>query len=490
MRRGIVVGLVLGAALVALAAPAASASPTLVTRADDLGRGPHLSAVRLFYGELGSENALRLKLAAPGGPPRFIYTGSAGGSSSDDDESPGNYSFTTSSIAASPDRLAYGEASGSGNARYQVGNAAIQLFGGPAGGEFGPVDSCSHSNYFGPSSSAVDADGQLVASVDCNGQIVIRDYSRGAEPAVTRVSPGQGLAASTLAIAGRYVAYEAHPIGPTGSSPDATFIHDWLTGTKVYEAPGGGQFDLQFDGKLVLQRGAAQSCDQGSVAWYSPAEPTAHVLPVKPCSGTVRIAADKIALVSVEDGERKLTLFDLDGTRRVAADLGAGLQRGTIDYDGARVAYGLRNCIEGTDLLTENATFPQPRAEDPACPARIRSSSAALGPNDRFMRAVVECPRGCAALLFVRTRVLGELQNVGFRRIRVAPETPCAAQPQQYGIRLSAAARRELRRRRVMRAVLYVDRRDRAGVEQRTTRKIELRAGKRDRGTAPGGCGR
>jgi hypothetical protein len=483
MRQGMLVGLVAVLVCGALAAPAAAA-PTKVTSATNEVMGLELAGPRLFYGEL-SRKGLLLTLTDPNNPKRRLYTASIPGSTSDDDT--GEYSNTRSALAASADQLAFAQAASSGNAKYQQGASSLGVLGGPPIGDLFELDSCGHSDPYGPASSSVDVDGPRIASTDCTGQIVVRDYTAPAQPTLTRVNPGQGIAAAAIAIAGRYVAYNAYGIGPTATSPTVTVVHDWMANTKLYEVPRQESFDLQADGKLASVKAtpSATDCADHEAQWFSAAEPTAHVLPVRPCTTDVHIAGDRVAVVTnpqdSPSAQHLLTLVGTDGSVGYAARLGTrAMAGGDHDFDGQRVAYSVRNCAGSRDLFTESATTPQPRDEAQACPVLIRASSARLGPTVPTIPFVIECSRGCDALATVRMRLGRKLVTVGSKRVRLTPDDPCTSSAQRYGLKLASPARREVRMRGSVKADLIVTAADRAGVERTTKRKLTIRTASRD----------
>jgi hypothetical protein len=485
MRQATLVGMVVVLSALVLAAPA-GADPRVAARTGDLVLSPRLSGDRLLFGERrGSE--MRLVVGAPGATRRVVGTGPVPGTSSDDEASPGEYSSTSSEIAASADRLAYSVSRAAGNARYQQGVSSLTHFTGAPTAALAEVDDCHNADFFSPASPTTDVDGSRVASTDCSGALVIRDYAAGGA-VVARFSPGERMAAADVALAGRYVAYNPYGIGPVGTTPPTTVVHDWVANAKVYEVPRVPRFDLQDDATLAAVS-TSRGCS-GKLAWFSAAEPTEHVLPVTPCVDGVRIAAGRIAtVVEASDGQRALALIGLDGTRTDAARLGSEPMRvGVPDYDGARVAYGLRNCGGGADLLVESATAPEPRDEPPACPIRIRSGSAAVGPSERTVPVFLECEMGCLASLSLRMRVDGRLRTVASRRVRIRPDQPCVSLPLPFELALKSAARREVRERRSVSARLSASAPDRAGVVRVTKRRFTLRAAARDRAVIHGDC--
>ena len=278
-------------ALVAAASPAAAA-PQLVTRTSgNVALGPALAGERLFYGELG-RSAMALRIATIGAGTRRLDTVSRPGSSSENEVSPGDYSIVSSSLAASPERLAFVQLSSAGNARYQQGQNSIRQLGGTPTGRLSTLAQCGNQSYYGPGSSTVDVDGTRTAATDCAGRIVIRDH----DAVVATVEAGPGLAVGTLALAGRYVAYNAYAVPPF-TTPTATVVHDWTTNSKVYEVPRATSFDLQADGTLAVATVPDATCERSVVAYE-----------------------DLVGSMEVDDDAYEVALATLDRTRRARKD--------------------------------------------------------------------------------------------------------------------------------------------------------------------------
>jgi hypothetical protein len=469
---GIVVVVLVGI----LAAPA-SADPTLVGRTSSAGiSGPRLAGPSLFYAENGSKRIV-LRLAAPGADPRKLLSLSPPPSPPDEDEeSPGDFVSYSFEIAGSANRLGYKSVVFSGNARYQVGQSHLDFYEGPPAGDLARTINCGHSDIYSPAAAALDIDGPRVAATDCTGRVVVRDHST-PTPTETIVSAGDGLAIGTVKIAGRYLAYNAYPIGPTGSSPTVTVVHDWLANKKVYEVPRVSSFEIQDDATLAVSTGQVDDldCSDGKLAWYSAAQPTEHVLPVKPCTSDVQIAKNRISAVATgeEDTERMLVLVGLDGTRTDAVRLGTSLRRGGIDYDGERVAYALGNCFGGADLMTESATSPALETERADCPVRGLPSKVLIGPKESGAFVNLDCPLGCRGRMAITAKINGKTRRIGKRSVNVGPENSCGAL--MHRVSIASSARSILRRRGSLLARVTVTTSDRSGAPRITTRAFRLR---------------
>ncbi|HEX8646489.1 MAG TPA: hypothetical protein VF715_06285 [Thermoleophilaceae bacterium] len=470
-----------------MAAPA-SAEPTRVDRIPgDVIEGPRLAGDSVFYGEVGRHRiALRLSssiarrkltdLSPPPSPP------------DEEEESPGDYVEYSSNIEASADWLAYKDVVSSGNARYQQGMSRLTLLGGTLTGAFGQTEACTNSNYYGPAAAALDVDGAREASSNCDGSVVIRD--RSGASADTTVSAGGTLAIADLDLAGRYLAYNAYPITPFGQSQTVTVVHDWVSNTKVYEVPRAASFDVQDDGTLAVSTGQIDDldCSDGKLAWYSVAQPTEHVLPVKPCTNEVRIAGGRIAVVAAgsDDTERMAALVGLDGARSDVARLGTGLRRGGLDFDGERVAYALGNCLGGADLFTAPAASPVLRDEPVACPVGKLPKKDSLGPKDKRAFVNVSCPRGCKGRIDVTAKIGGKTKRIGGLTMTIAPEDLCLEKIHRVSI--TSSARALLRRRGSLLGRVTVTTSDRNGAPRVTSRGFRLTAASKNRGTPPGDC--
>ena len=477
------------AVLVGPVAAPASAEPTRVDRVGtDRITGPRLAGPSLFYAENGSRRVV-LRLASPDAEARKLISLSPPPlPPSPDDESPGDFVSSSFEIGASADRLAYKTVAVSGNARYQVGQSRLTLFAGATSGEFARSLECGHNDIYSPAASALDIDGPRVAFSDCTGRVVIRDHSAATE---TIVSAGEGLAIGTAKIAGRYLAYNAHPIGPTGTSPTVTVVHDWVANTKLYEIPRVASFDVQDDGTLAVSTGQVDDldCSDGKLAWYSAAQPTEHVLPLKPCTADVRIAGGRIMAIATGDSadEHVLALVGLDGARTNVARLGPlSLRRGSPDYDGTRVAYALGNCIGGADLMTESATSPVLQTNRVTCPVGGLPSKGKLGPKDRYAPVSVKCSRGCRGRIAITARVNGKMRTIGTRTVRIHPEDPCLTK--RHDVPIASSARSALRSRGSLLGRVTVSTPDRTGTPRVTSRAFRLSASSRNRGGAPGDC--
>ncbi|HEX2127130.1 MAG TPA: hypothetical protein VHF45_11300 [Thermoleophilaceae bacterium] len=472
----------------ALAAPA-GAEPTRVDRIPgDVIEGPRLAGDSVFYGEVGRRRiALRLASSVP--PRRKLAELSPPPSPPDEEEgSPGDYVEYSSAIEASSEWLAFKQVVSSGNARYQQGTSSLSLFGGTLTGDFGQTETCSNNNYYGPAAAALDVDGARSASSNCDGSVVIRDHS-GASPNTT-VSAGNMLAIGDLDLAGRYLAYNAYPISPTGTSQATTVVHDWVANTKAYEVPRVASFDLQDDGTLAVSTGQIDDldCSDGKLAWYSIAQPTEHVLPVKPCTSEVRIVGGRIAVVAAgsNETERMLALVGLDGARTDVARLGSGLRRGGLDFDGERVAYALGNCLGGADLFTAPANAPVLRDEPIACPVGGLPKKGSLGPKDTAAHVNVNCPRGCRGRLTLTAQVNGKTKQIGTRVVSIHPEDLCLAKI--HRVTIKSSVRSLLRSRGSLLARVTVATSDRNGAPRVATRGFRLRAASRNRGNPTGDC--
>ena len=223
----------------------------------------------------------------------------------------------------------------------------------------------------------------------------------------------------SVRLAGRYVAYVVGARNSGATSPErAAVVCDWVAGTEVYRArassavplPGDfrfDRFDLQADGTLVAASARRDPYDQRDdpkppcedslgVAWYSPAEPQAHLLPLKACSTRVRIGSDRIAFFR-RLGERgsQLVTSDLAGASvtPVAEFAHEGLVQ-AFDFDGVRAGFAVRGCVDPS-LYVEAAQPATPaRFARPDCPMTIAGSAGRVSRGGRAL-VKVGCPAGC-----------------------------------------------------------------------------------------------
>jgi hypothetical protein len=479
MRNGSLMAVVAVLVLGVLAAPAPAADPNPVTRIHSGAIvGPRLAGESVFFGQLGSKRIV-LRLATANGQ-RVLARLPVHSTSSD--ETSGDFTTFSAEIAASPNRLEYKEALNNGNARYDQGLSTLTLYGGGVTGPFGKADDCSTGNFFAPTSASLDVDGPRVAFTDCAGRVVVRDHT-GPQPVDRVVDPGSGLvAAGTLALAGDYVAYNTYPAGPGQPTPSTTEVRNWKTGAKLYEVPRVGVFDLQADGKLASVTGLASSgnCRGGKVDWYSPAQPTAHTIGLA-CSADVRIAGDRVLVstTGVDYDRRYIDLLALDGSDPHEVVETGNTRRGGLDFDGQRLTFGIGNCGGGVDVYDMSSGDHGGHVQFGLCFVTVLSKSATLASHGRSVPVRLECEDGCVADLSITMPLGHGTSVVGSRRARIAtPDGPIVCSHGiPFDVKLSPAARAELRRRHVVGGHLIVKTHFPEGRTKTDTQRLTLRAG-------------
>jgi hypothetical protein len=282
---------------------------------------------------------------------------------------------------------------------------------------------------------AVSDDAVAMQPGGCAGMdIVVRDFTPGAAVPTRTVPVTQQ--ASELRLAGRHVAYMVAPDETPATSPERqVVVYDWVAGSEVYRAraseafpfeSAGSQaaFDLQADGKVAVlappqtaRPDPNRACyDDFAVAWFSPAEPTPHVLPVAACRPYVAIEGDRIAFArGTGSVGSRIVVSDLAGSS--VADVASFPQHRMSqawDFDGARVGFSKQDCH--SDRIFTEAIAPVAPAsfEVPSCPVRIASDAGRIDAAGR-VAVRYSCPRGCRIESRVREPFGSRFE---FRRVR------------------------------------------------------------------------
>ena len=212
---------------------------------------------------------------------------------------------------------------------------------GARGGRLVQTAHCDTLPGTGPGS--VDVWGTRVATIRCDETVQVEDR---ADPSATAIV---GHDAQAVRLAGRYVAWLEHPRG-MWTQPDVLVVYDLQAGSESYRAsaPDGrsrvGSFDLADDGTLAF--GYGPQSEAGAVAWASPAQPTAHRVPLaKRVLYTLKVARGRIAFARNRDPDDR---FGEIGVMRIGASQprlltrrGAGL---VLDLGGSSIAFATRDC--------------------------------------------------------------------------------------------------------------------------------------------------
>lgn len=216
-----------------------------------------------------------------------------------------------------------------------------------------------------------DIDGSVAAYIEspCTGEgpdtarVVVRDVVQGGPSKVIREADETSVCCDGVRLAGRFAAWsEGSWLRPS------VVVFDLDTGKESYRArpsrraeySGHLELDIQRDGKvLVAYAQPSLGVLFAQLAWFSPEEPTPHVLPLRALVpegrgwGGVRLARDEFAVERLRGGGRsELVLADLQG--RVVAHLAAfdrTTERwGDFDFDGERVVWSERKTTERSYL--------------------------------------------------------------------------------------------------------------------------------------------
>ncbi len=384
MAKAIAVALVL-AAMVTSDAAAATTVATIPGGPAALTAGPFIGGDGLVWAQTrAGQPATDVFTQGPGAPARIVGTipvsaGTAGGDQLE--------------VRVSGGYLAYGylaERSG----HFGPEPVASLVVAGPLAGPYKPLASCSNPAGDVRFSLA----GSLIAyTPGCapGSPLDVLDLATGAE------QPFAAPPNSAFAVAGDFLAVR------TVAAPDGVTVYRRSSGQAVYLAgPAGpfapvqaGDFDLQADGKLAAAFVPTTTAGIGGslVAWFSPADPTPHVLPLpQTVTGPnhpgytlpLRIAGDRIVFSRPESpcsyqGVSDLLESDLQGNVALI-DRVAGPQAIPFGFDGTTVGWlgdpgGVASLL--TDDLT-TATLPAAAPVAPNCPTllppRVSITSRAL----------------------------------------------------------------------------------------------------------------
>ena len=282
---------------------------------------------------------------------------------------------------------------------------------------------------------AVSDDAVATQPGGCAGEdVVVRDFAPGAAVPVRTVPVSEQ--AAELRLAGRYVAYM---IGTLDSRSDSTqrqvVVYDWVAGSESYRVRASAAFpfegtdsqaafDLQADGKVAVlapprtaRPDPNRACyDDFAVAWFSPAEPTPHVLPVGACRPYVAIEGDRITFArGAGSVGTRIVVSDLAGAS--VADVASFAQHRMSqawDFDGARVGFSKQDCYDDRTFTEAIAPAAPASFELPSCPVRIHSDAGRIDAAGR-VAVRYSCPRGCRVESRVRKPFSSRFE---FRRIK------------------------------------------------------------------------
>lgn len=290
-----------------------------VIRGGSLTKGPVLAGRRAAWSQDNGEDTEIVRTGARGIRARTVYREQA---------------ISLEDLAASSSRLAFASVFTGGAPQ---GPLSVGVLAGPLSGPFAARGgSC-------PGPRVALAGGRLLGldkPSRCGGSgpdvAVVED----ATGAVQRVPLGVR-AADPVAIAGRLFAF-------VDATNRAVTVFDLSerrvvlrVPTSVDPAPG---LDLQPDGKLVVSRRLGRG--RFAIDWHSLAEPSAHTISAAGAAAAVRIARDRIAFLR-RGRVLELVYARLSGRRNRVASFrrrgrGATALVGSFDFDGVRMAWGVR----------------------------------------------------------------------------------------------------------------------------------------------------
>jgi hypothetical protein len=349
---------------------------------------------------------------------------------------------------------------------------SLDVRGGPLAGPFARFAECEGGAYGRPSVAVWEEVGAFADLCSSPAPVVVRrlDDPRAAPE---RIFPD---AFGVVDLAGSYLAV---------GKADGVEVFDRRDGALVYrvsaelfgeEDERDATFELQEDGKVAaMLLVGAERCD---AAWFSPAEPYAHVVGEADCGGDLRLRSDRIAWVEPRRRRAALKVKPLSGPATTVARFPASRPTpgdvdllpivGTVStsfaFDGERLAYSVNRCDgRRTLLLRPTIAGPTFHDRDPlACPFRLRRRTVAVRPGSKIVRLPVHCPRGCAGRITVRR---GDYIEQPFAHRAGGGSIP---------LRLAAATVRRLRRRGHTALPLRIDTTNRLGGAKREV-TVDLR---------------
>jgi hypothetical protein len=269
------------------------------------------------------------------------------------------------------------------------------LLAGPSSGPLSVLESCPQRTPVNdPAVPAIDGDLSVWSGEGCMPDRLIVRLG-----AVSHTIEAPGFV-SLLAAAGRYAAWiSGQPTAdPKVPAPPVLTVYDALAGTIAYNAqvPPATSMDLDSDGTAVVTstdvsgHGPCGHDFPTRIAFYTPAAPSAHQVPVTSCNSPVKIAAGRIAF------EQRLPGV---GDQLASADLAGGDVRPVaavdpitnFDYDGSHVAWTQRRCLDYALLRRDGSDSSAP---DPpvTCPVHVGAPRLS---RDGTLHVAVSCPNGC-----------------------------------------------------------------------------------------------
>jgi hypothetical protein len=272
------------------------------------------------------------------------------------------------------------------------------------------------------------------------GQLLVQDAATGASQTVASGNTG------TLAAAAPYAAWVESFVDADRVLRTRLVVFDAAAGAVAYrvDVPPVDGLTVQSDGTAVVSgffTGFANACPDrlgGQVAWFSVAEPTAHITDRVSC-GALAAAGGRVAVAApAGGGTTMLSVGPIAGGPGVSVvRYGTTPRAGSFDFDGTNVAWVRADC-RGSSLLMRSPDDGGPVADAaPACPIVV-GRGPRLG-RVGALRVRLTCRAGCRGTVGVvgpgprRSRLRAFDLPGGTRSVRVA---------------LAAEQRRALRRLR------------------------------------------
>jgi hypothetical protein len=243
----------------------------------------------------------------------------------------------------------------------------------------------------GQTALALDDGVAAYLDVDCarnRVRVLVRDVAHSRQARVVRDAPVSSACCRDVAIAGRYVAWN--------DDRRTVAVYDRVARRIAYRASVGPPegidvelgFDLQRDGKLAVAYRLVEVARTvpTTIAWFSPASPRAHLLPLRGRDTRIRIADDHVAFERSETSS--LVAADLVGRTRTFASFALPTRLRSFDFDGARIAWA-------SDRVTSTRIDCPPPGQERPC---VRRES---GVSTIWRRALSGRPHVIARLPFV-----------------------------------------------------------------------------------------
>jgi hypothetical protein len=264
--------------------------------------------------------------------------------------------------------------------------------------------------------------------------------------------------AHEVKLAGSFVAWSEMAFWETPERNEV-IVYDWVARTVAYRVnvealippdhPDGYEwhYDLQHDGRLVLAYRRMGFGGPAELAWFSPADPVAHRIPVE--LHTPYVAAEGNLVAGCRARPFEAVVFDLQGRIADRLDTTDPTYQCHVAFDGARVAWvnAARKPALYFDRFPASEPEIAPLVEEPA-PEPVQpatTGAVTLGKQD------VDCTSFAAASCSVETTLATASAVIGHSSYRVR-----AGRAEPLRVRLTRAGRRLVKRARKVRSRMSV----------------------------------